>query len=116
MLVSRGGGRNCFHQTPPDGEESMGFEIEKVADLARLRLKPAEKAKLEKDIGTILQYVKKLDSLKTEGVEPTSHVLNLENVFRPDEVHETDIRRDVLEHAPQREGDFFKVPKIVDKE
>lgn len=93
----------------------MEFKIEKIAELARLNLKPEEKAKLEKDLGAILGYVKNLDKLDTQNVEPTSHVLNLENVFRKDEVKPSGVRDEVLKHAPASEGKFFKVPKVVDK-
>ncbi len=94
----------------------MSFEIEKIAELARLSLKPEEKAKLKKDLESILAYVEQLKKVPTDQTEPTSHVLNLENVFRPDEVRPSDIREKVLEHAPHREGNFFKVPKIIDQE
>ncbi len=93
----------------------MEFKIERIAELARLNLKPEEKAKLEKDLGAILGYVKNLDKLDTKNVEPTSHVLNLENVFRKDEVKVSGVRDEVLKHAPLSEGKFFKVPKVVDK-
>jgi aspartyl-tRNA(Asn)/glutamyl-tRNA(Gln) amidotransferase subunit C len=93
----------------------MEFKIERIAELARLNLKPEEKAKLEKDLGAILGYVKNLDKLDTQNVEPTSHVLNLENVFRKDEVKVSGVRDEVLKHAPASEGKFFKVPKVVDK-
>jgi aspartyl-tRNA(Asn)/glutamyl-tRNA(Gln) amidotransferase subunit C len=91
------------------------FKIERVAELARLNLKPEEKQKLEKDLGAILDYVKKLEALDTKGVEPTSHVLNMENVFRADETRSSDAASKALEHAPQTEGPFFKVPKIVQR-
>ena len=94
----------------------MSFDIRKIAALARLNLKPEELEKLEKDIGAILGYVKKMDSLNTQQVMPTSHVLDLENVYRPDEVKSSDIREKVLKHAPLREGKFFKVPKVVEKD
>ncbi len=93
----------------------MEINIDKVAELARLNLKPEEKQKLEKDLGAILDYVKKLDKLDTFKVEPTSHVLNIENVFRVDEVKPSDAAPKALEHAPQTEGSFFKVPKIVQR-
>jgi aspartyl-tRNA(Asn)/glutamyl-tRNA(Gln) amidotransferase subunit C len=94
----------------------MAFNIEKIAELARLNLKPEEKKKLEKELDPILNYVKQLDSLDTKNVEPTSHVLNLENVFRKDEVKVSEVRDKVLDHAPQREGKFFKVPKVVERD
>ena len=94
----------------------MSFDIGKVAELARLNLKPEEKKKLEKELSSILEYVEKLKALDTQNVEPTSHVLNLENVFREDEVKPAEVRDEALNHAPSREGKFFKVPKVVDKE
>ena len=94
----------------------MAFEIEKIAELARLSLKPEEKGKLQKDLESILSYVEQLKSVNTDHVEPTSHVLNLENVFREDETRPSDIREDVLKHAPRREGNFFKVPKVIEQD
>ena len=94
----------------------MDFDIDKVAELARLSLKPEEKEKIAKDLGSILQYVKQLESLDTREVEPTSHVLNLENVFRKDEVKPSEVRDEVLSHAPLRDGKFFKVPKVVERD
>lgn len=93
----------------------MEFKIEKIAELARLNLKPEEAKKLEKELEAILGYVEKLKALDTSQVEPTSHVLNLENVFRKDEVKPSAVRDEVLQHAPQADGKFFKVPKVVEK-
>ncbi|HOW88322.1 MAG TPA: Asp-tRNA(Asn)/Glu-tRNA(Gln) amidotransferase subunit GatC [Candidatus Omnitrophota bacterium] len=94
----------------------MEFDIKKVAELARLNLKPEEQAKLEKDLSAILDYVKKLEKLDTSKVEPTSHVLDMENVFRADEVKPSDAADKALKHAPQADGRFFKVPKIVQRD
>lgn len=94
----------------------MSFEIEQIAELARLSLQSEEKAKLKKDLESILSYVDELKAVPTDHVEPTSHVLNLENVFREDKAHPCDIREDILKHAPHREGNFFKVPKVIDQE
>ena len=94
----------------------MAFEIEQIAELARLSLKPEEKAKLKKDLESILAYVDELKAIRTDSVEPTSHVLNLENVYRPDEARPSNVREEILKHAPQREGNFFKVPKVIDQE
>ena len=94
----------------------MAFEIEQIAELARLSLKPEEKAKLKKDLESILAYVEQLKSVPTDAVEPTSHVFNLENVFREDKVIPSEVREDLLKHAPLREGKFFKVPKVIEQE
>ena len=94
----------------------MKFEIDKIAELARLNLKPEEKAKLEQDLVRILEYIERLGTLNVDGVEPTSHVLDLENVYRPDKAESSDARDKVLEHAPEKEGHFFKVPKVVSRD
>ena len=93
----------------------MVLDIDKIAELARLKLKPEERGKLQKDLDAILAYVEKLNQVKTENVEPMNHVMNAENVMRQDKVETSDIREEVLKHAPERDGNFFKVPKVVDK-
>jgi len=91
----------------------VGFNIDQVAKLARIRLKPEESAKLGQDLQSILKYVEKLNTLSVDEVEPTSHVLDQENVFRKDEVKPWAGRDRVLECAPDTEAKFFKVPKTV---
>ena len=93
----------------------MKIDIEKVAALAKLRLKEGEKQKLEKDLGNILSYVEQLNQLDTSKVEPTSHVLNLENVFREDVIKPWLVRDELLKHAPQAKGKFFEVPKVIEE-
>lgn len=94
----------------------MNMDIVKVAQLARLNLKQEEKAKLEKDLAHILDYVAQMNQLKTQDVEPTSHVLNLENVYRKDQIKSWPVRDELLRHAPAVEGKFFKVPKVIAEE
>jgi aspartyl-tRNA(Asn)/glutamyl-tRNA(Gln) amidotransferase subunit C len=94
----------------------VDFDINKVAKLSRLKLTPEEGAKMTQNLSAILDYVKNLDKLDTTNVEPTSHVLNLENVSRPDEVKKSPARDKVLKHAPASDGFFFKVPKTVSRE
>ncbi|HNV86023.1 MAG TPA: Asp-tRNA(Asn)/Glu-tRNA(Gln) amidotransferase subunit GatC [Candidatus Omnitrophota bacterium] len=92
----------------------MKMDIDRIAALARIKLKAEEKEKLAADLGNILSYVEKLSSLDTENVPPTSHVLAIENVFRKDVQTPQRIIEEVLAKAPEREGDFFKVPKVVE--
>ena len=94
----------------------MSFNIDKIAELARLSLKPEEKTKISGQLSAIIDYVKNLDALDTKNVEPTSHVLNMENVFREDEAKSSNVRDKVLEHAPGKDGKFFKVTKTVERE
>ncbi len=88
-------------------------EVEHVALLARLELSEEEKEVYTKQLSDILEHARKLQDLDTEGVPPTAHVLPLQNVFREDRVGEHLDIEDVLSNAPEREGDFFKVPRIV---
>ncbi len=93
---------------------SQKINIEQIAELARLNLKPEERMKLTKDLEAILAYVDQLQEIDTRKIEPTSHVLPLQNVFRKDEAKPTRISEAVLSHAPKREGKFFKVPKVIE--
>ncbi len=93
---------------------SEKINIDPIAELARLNLKPAEREKLAKDLQSILAYVDQLKELNTDSVPPTSHVLPIENVFRKDKAKKTSIREAMLDHAPKRESNFFKVPKIIE--
>lgn len=88
-------------------------EVEHVALLSRLELTEEEKKMYQQQLSAILDYARKLDDLDTRDVQPTAHVLPLKNVFREDQAGEHMDPEKVLANAPEREGDFFKVPKIV---
>ncbi len=90
-------------------------EIEKIAQLARLNLTEDEINKIEKQINKILEYVKKLDELDTDDIEPLSHTLDLNNVFREDVVRDSLPREKALENAPLKSKEFFRVPKVIKK-
>lgn len=91
------------------------FNIDSLAALARISLAPEEKAKLSRDLERIVGYVNELSSLDIKNVEPTTHVLPIENVFRADEAKPSKVRDQVLGHAPHRESNFFKVPKVIEE-
>ena len=93
---------------------SEKFDIGQIADLGRLNLKADERAHLSKDLEKILAYVNQLQELDTDQVEPTSHPLAIENVFRDDSVKPCDLGAMVLKHAPKSEGKYFKVPKVIE--
>jgi aspartyl-tRNA(Asn)/glutamyl-tRNA(Gln) amidotransferase subunit C len=65
-------------------------------------------------LSAILNYVEKMNELDTDGVEPIAHCLPISNVFRQDRVKESLGTEKALANAPQRDGNFFKVPKILD--
>ena len=89
-------------------------QVEHVANLARLTLSEEEKEELTKDMINIIEFADKLGSLDTEGIDPTAHVMKLENVFREDVVKDEYTRDELLQNAPEKENGCFHVPKIVE--
>ncbi|MFQ5521405.1 MAG: Asp-tRNA(Asn)/Glu-tRNA(Gln) amidotransferase subunit GatC [Candidatus Methylomirabilia bacterium] len=90
-------------------------EVEHVARLARLDLSPEEKERMRSQLDAILTYIDKLRELDTAGVEPTAHVIPMTNVMRDDAVRPCLPREEMLANAPERDGDFFRVPKIIEE-
>jgi aspartyl-tRNA(Asn)/glutamyl-tRNA(Gln) amidotransferase subunit C len=88
-------------------------QVHKVAHLARLQLTEAEEEKLTTQLGDILGYFEQLNELDVSGVEPTTRAIDVSNVVRADTLQPYAEREAMLEAAPDRDGDFFKVPKIV---
>ena len=88
-------------------------EVLYVADLARLDLDSEMIDKFAGQIGTILDYVDKLNQVDTDGIRPTSHAISLTNAFREDEPIEHLEREQVLANAPEKEDGNFVVPKVV---
>ena len=88
-------------------------DVDHVARLARLSFNDAEKQRLTDELNTILSYMDQLNGLDTENVEPLSHVIELENVFRADVRAPGLSTDDALQNAPGRTGDFFTVPKVI---
>ncbi len=84
--------------------------IEYVGILAKLELSDAEKEQAKADMGRMLDYIDKLGELDTDGVEPMSHVLSAENVFREDVVTNGDDSERLLSNAPQEKDGMFVVP------
>ena len=89
-------------------------QVEYLAYLARIQLTPQELERFAGQLDEILAYVEKLKTAQTQGVAPTSHVLELSNVFREDKVEPSLPTEKVLANAPDREGLFFKVPQIIE--
>ncbi len=89
-------------------------QVAHVAKLARLAMTPDEAERFTEQLSNILTYVEKLNQADTSRVEPTSHVLPLFNVFREDQVRPSLPAEKALENAPDKEGPFFKVPKIIE--
>ena len=91
-------------------------DVRKVAHLARLEL-PEDKINLyTQQLERILDYVAHLETVDTEGVQPMTRAVEVVNVTRADAVEPTPVREALLDLAPQREGDYFRVPRILGKD
>lgn len=89
-------------------------DVEDVAVLSRLEFTAEEVDKFTGQLNAILDYVDMLSKVDTEGVEPTAHVLPLQNVMRADEAKVSLPRELALANAPEQEDGYFKVPKILE--
>lgn len=88
-------------------------QVRKVASLARLELTSEEEQQFTGQLNSILDYVQQLDELDTQDVPPTTRAIEVSNITRPDKLEPFADRAEILESAPEREEDFFKVPKIL---
>jgi len=89
-------------------------QVRWVAHLARLELSDADVAHLTPQLAAILDYVDQLKQVNTDGVEPLAHPLQVHNVFRADQPRPSLPVDEALANAPDRRGDFFGVPAVLD--
>ncbi|MDH5607962.1 MAG: Asp-tRNA(Asn)/Glu-tRNA(Gln) amidotransferase subunit GatC [Cyclobacteriaceae bacterium] len=88
--------------------------LQKLAHLARIEIDPSEEKGLIKDMEQIISWVEKLDELDTGQVKPITNMSFEVNAMREDTAQNTLTRTEALKNAPDRSGDFFKVPKVLD--
>lgn len=88
-------------------------EVRKIATLAKLSYSENDLAKIAKELDAIVGYVEQLEELEVEGIEPTSHVLELSNVMREDETMPWLNPEEALQNAPAQKLGYFSVPKVV---
>jgi aspartyl-tRNA(Asn)/glutamyl-tRNA(Gln) amidotransferase subunit C len=89
-------------------------EVKHVANLARLAITEEEAEKLTNDLDAIISFAEELNELDTENVEPTSHVLDMKNIFREDVSKPGLPVEEVLKNAPDHENGQIKVPAIIE--
>ena len=87
-------------------------DVEHVAKLARLELTEEEKEKFTHQLGDVLAHVEKMNEVDTTGVEPMNLPIDFYNVMREDKKIYENTREELMQNAPDVEGEFFKVPKI----
>lgn len=89
-------------------------EVMHLASLSNISLTDDEVASMQADLENILNYVSQLESIDTDGVEPTYQVNGLQNVDRADEIIDYGVTREqLLEIAPEKLDDQIKVPKVI---
>ena len=88
--------------------------VQYVAELSRIKLSEQDAENMQKELGAIVDYMEVLNQLDTESVEPISHIFNITNVMREDEVKESYDRNEILKNAPERTDETVVVPKTVE--
>lgn len=88
-------------------------EVRKVANLARLNITESEEAEFTTQLNSILEYFDQLSELDTTDVEPTTRAIETSNITRTDKITPFPDKEELLKAAPEQQGEFFRVPKII---
>jgi len=89
-------------------------DVEYVANLARIKITPQQESSLEEQLSKIIGYIDKLKELDVAGVQPSRGVHITRDVFREDKVIPSDCQEEILRNSPSREGNYFKIPKVIE--
>lgn len=90
-------------------------DVEHIAELARLKFSESELQNYTEQLNNILLYMEKLNELNTDNIEPLSHPIEGHNIFREDKLKSSVSREEALKNAPDKDKEFFKVPKVIRK-
>jgi len=90
------------------------FDLDHVANLARITLTAEEKARFASQLGDVLAYIAQLNEVNVEGVEPTAHAFPVVNVWAADVAEPGLSVEDALRNAPEKRDNMFVVPKVVE--
>lgn len=93
---------------------NVPIDIDHVAKLARLPLTPAEAERFSAQFSRLFEFIAELQQLDVSQVHPTAQVIPLHNAFREDQVEPCLDHEEALQNAPDREGDYFKTPRILE--
>jgi aspartyl-tRNA(Asn)/glutamyl-tRNA(Gln) amidotransferase subunit C len=88
-------------------------EVEKIAELAKLKFTEEELENFTHQMNEILRYMEKLNELDTDDVQPLSHPIEAVNVFRDDKLKTSIETKEALKNAPSSDENYFKVPKVI---
>ncbi len=89
-------------------------EILHIASLSRLNLTEKELEKYTTDLSNIVDYAKELEKIDIDGVKPTAHILDIQNVFRKDNIEKSYLREEILKNAKTKAAGCITVPKVVE--
>lgn len=89
-------------------------QVKHVANLARLEISEQEAEMFTEQLSSIIKFAEQLNEIDTDGIEPTTHVLDLKNVMRKDEPRQWITREDALKNAPDQQDGQFRVPSILE--
>jgi aspartyl-tRNA(Asn)/glutamyl-tRNA(Gln) amidotransferase subunit C len=88
-------------------------QVKKVAHLARLEITSDEEEQFTTQLNSILDYFEQLSELNTDNVQPTTRAIETSNITRPDKLEPFPNKTDLLNSAPEQDGNYFRVPKIM---
>ncbi|GMQ56872.1 Asp-tRNA(Asn)/Glu-tRNA(Gln) amidotransferase subunit GatC [Vallitalea sediminicola] len=89
-------------------------QVEHVANLARLNLTEEEKEQMTTDMEVIIEFANRINEINIDNINPTAHIIPINNVFREDIVNPSFSRDELLSNAPNRANGCFSVPRIVE--
>ncbi|MFZ3577819.1 Asp-tRNA(Asn)/Glu-tRNA(Gln) amidotransferase subunit GatC [Virgibacillus sp. DJP39] len=89
-------------------------DVKHVAHLARLAITEDEAEKFTKQLSKIIHYAESLNEVDTDHIEPTTHVLDYNNVFRKDEPKQWTTQEEALKNAPDKKDGHFRVPSVME--
>jgi len=87
--------------------------VERVIELARIKVTEEEKNSLSSQLSKIIDYIDKLKEVDVAGVEPMKGPHVERNIFRKDKANPFSLREEILKNSSSRQGDYFKVPKVI---
>lgn len=97
-------------------DQDIKTTVEKMAKLANLHFPSDQLEKFAEKARSVIAYVNELQELDTTGIEPTSHAAEASSILRPDEAVPSTLAKEILNAAPERDGAFVQVPKVIDSE
>mgnify|MGYP001431656270 FL=1 len=88
--------------------------IKHISKLARISLDDKKVDNLSKDLSSIIKFIEKLNKLNTDDIKPLTSIIDASLKFRKDEILEGKIREQILKNSPEKNDEFFVVPKVVE--